>query len=158
MMDIREYLSADAAALAELCRASARVLAAPHYTPEQIAAWSRFPENLAEFSARLARGYSLVVREAGTFAAFGQLEPIDHIALLYTGPRFARRGHATTIYRRLEAKARAHGVRRVHTTASLLSRPLFEREGFTLTEVEHTCYHGVEFERFKMQKELQSDG
>jgi putative acetyltransferase len=156
-MHVREFRIEDAPALAELYRDSARVLAATAYSPEQVAVWASYPDDFVSFRDRLRNGVSLVSMVGDQIAAFGQLDPMDHIALLYTGAPFARRGHATAIYERLESIARAHGVLRLRTTASRLSRPLFARQGFTLLEVEHTRYKGIEFERFKMEKRLGPD-
>jgi putative acetyltransferase len=153
-MPLREVRPDDVPFLADLYRASARELAARLYSAEQIAAWTSFPDDSAEFSRRVQRGVAIVSVVDGAIAAFGQLDPVDHVALLYTAPRFARQGHATAICRYLETTARGRGVMRLHTTASLLSRPLFEREGYSLLETEHTVYKGVAFERFKMEKRL----
>jgi putative acetyltransferase len=154
VMPLRHATPADVPALAAIYTESARVLAASFYTAEQVHVWSSWPDDLTEFSRRLAEGSALVSVVAGEIAAFGQLHPLDYIALLYTAPRYARQGHASAICEALEAQARKAGIRRIHTTASLLSRPLFLKQGFTLFEVEQTVFHGVPFERYKMEKIL----
>jgi putative acetyltransferase len=107
------------------------------------------------FRERLSRGVALVgVDASGELAVLGQLYPSDCIALLYCGPRFARRGYATAISLRLEAIARAQGVTRLGTTASKLSLPLFERQGFRLLETERSVFNDTAFERYKMEKLL----
>jgi putative acetyltransferase len=45
-------------------------------------------------------------------------------------------------------------MKTVTTEASEFSKPLFEKHGFTVTEVEHTTCKGVEFTRYAMRLEL----
>ena len=134
-MLVRPFSPDDAPALAELYRDSARGLGPQAYSPAQIAVWASYPDDFPAFCERLQRGVSLVSLEGGEIAGFGQLDPDDYIALLYTATRFARLG----------------------TTASFLSRSLFARHGFELIEIEHSVFKGVTFERFKMAKYLRRD-
>ena len=154
-MTIRPFAVADTRALADLYRESVRVLAASHYTPAQIAAWSGWTDDLSGFETMLGFAFTLVSLEENEIAAFGALLPEDNVALLYCAPRFARRGHATALYAKLEAEARERRVARLTTTASELSKPFFEKNGFKLTEIERTQFGGADFDRFKMEKPLQ---
>jgi putative acetyltransferase len=111
-----------------------------------------------EFRERLSHGLTMVAEEEGRPIAFGQFEPVDHLALLYTAGGYARRGIASRLYDVLEEQARAQGVAGIHTEASRISRPFFLKRGYVVSEVERSLYRGVEFERFKMRKELVSIG
>jgi putative acetyltransferase len=153
-MQLRTATLEDIPALAVLYRESARVLGASAYSPAQVEAWASWPDDFAGFQQRLGSGITLVSLVGGCIASFGQLDPVDHVALLYTNPLFARRGHASAVLSRLEKIAGARGVKRLDTTASHLSRPLFEKFNFALCEVEHAVFKGVGFERFKMEKIL----
>jgi putative acetyltransferase len=154
VMPLRAVTIEDAPPLAKLYRDSVRGLGAQAYSAEQVAVWASYPDDFLEFRRRILLGVALVSLEGDAIAAFGQLEPDDHISLLYTATPFARRGHATAIYHALETTARSRGVTRLGTTASRLSRPFFTQHGFDLLEVERNHYKGVEFERFKMAKRL----
>ena len=151
-MQVRGITDHDIPVLADLYRDAARGLGSQAYSAAQIEIWASFPDDFAAFRDRLQRGLSVVSIDAECVAAFGQLDPDDHVSLLYTGTRFARRGHASAIYQHLEAAARERGISRLTTTASRLSRPFFAKHGFDLIEVELYVYKGVEFERFKMAK------
>lgn len=151
---VRPFTADDAAAVAALYRDSVCGLGAQAYSPAHLAAWVKYADDVAEFRTRVQRGVSLVSLESGELAAIGQLHPVDCIALLYCATRFARRGHATALYGRLEDVARQQGVARLVTTASKLSRPLFEKQGFRLFETERSVFNGAEFERYKMEKQL----
>jgi putative acetyltransferase len=154
LREVRAFTADDAEAVAVLYRDSVRDLGKQAYGASHLAAWSKYADDVNEFRTRVLRGVSLVSLEGGELAAVGQLHPTDCIALLYCAPRFARRGHATTLCLRLEEVTRARGVSRLWTTASKLSRPLFEKQGFRLFETERSVFNGAEFERYKMEKLL----
>lgn len=153
-MEVRPLLVGEIPALAELYRDSVLRLGSLAYAPPQIAAWASYPDDAPKFTETLKQGISLVSVEGGELAAFGQLNPSDCVSLLYCGGRFARRGHATAIYRQLEAAARRQKIAVLRTTASRVSRPFFEKQGFSLVEVERNIFKGVEFERFKLEKPI----
>ena len=155
-MQIRTFTADDADALALLYRDSVRGLGRQAYSPAHLEAWAKFVDDVDAFRARALQGVSLVSLEGDELAALGQLHPSDCIALLYCATRFARRGHATALYLRLEALAREQGITRLWTTASKVSRPLFEKHGFRLFETERSVFNGAEFERYKMEKLLRT--
>ena len=151
---IRSFVPGDAPALAAVYRDTVRGQGPRAYDTAQVEAWAAYPEDLEEFRDRLAQGLTLVADGPEGPAAFGQLHPEHHIALLYCATRWSGQGLGSRIYRRLEARARARGVARLDTDASRLSRPFFERHGFHVVAVDHPVRHGVVFERFRMEKRL----
>lgn len=153
-MILRPYDRSDAAALAAVYRDAASVIGRQAYDAEQVRVWSLYPDDIEEFRTRLARGLTLVAQADESVAAFGQLEPDDHIAFIYCASAYARRGFASAIYDRLEAHARTQGASILTTDASRISRPFFEKQGFKVTAIEHTLRSGVQFERFRMCKSL----
>lgn len=157
-MILRPYTAADAGALANIYRDAVLALGITAYSTEQVKVWASFAEDSSAFTAFLAHGHTVVAEIEGEPAAFCQRHPADHIALLYTAPRFARRGLATAAYRAIESHARAEGRSILTTDASKLSRPFFEREGFTVRRTEQTCRQGVYFERYQMEKALPPQG
>jgi putative acetyltransferase len=151
---LRRYRDGDAPLLAVLYRDSVLGLGPTAYDPGQVRVWASFPDDAAAFQALLERGGTWVLEHDGEPAAFGQLYPVDHVSLLYTGTRFVRRGFATAVHRLLEDEARAGGVARLTTNASRISRPFFERAGYLVREREIVDRGGVAFERFRMEKRL----
>lgn len=144
----------DAEMLAALYRESVHGLGRLAYGQREIEAWARYPEHLEEFAERLSRGTALLVERDDGVAAFGQLDPADHIALLYTRPHHARRGYATIIYDALERTAIGAGSRALEVEASRVARPFFAAKGFAVVAVEAPVRHGVAIERFRMRKML----
>ena len=100
----------------------------------------------------MSGGLTLLAEVEDRIVAFGQLEPDDHLALLYCRGSASRRGFCSQIYRTLETYAFSKGVQDILTEASRISRPFFEKHGFLVREVEHAVHRGVQFERFRMTK------
>ncbi|HEX3035857.1 MAG TPA: hypothetical protein VHT73_12150 [Thermodesulfobacteriota bacterium] len=98
-MEIREYQTSDAEALAAIYQDAVVGTGSSAYDARQIAVWSSYPEDIEEFGNLLSLGLTLVAVEGSRLAAFGQLNPPDHIAFLYTASDFARLGYATEIYK-----------------------------------------------------------
>lgn len=154
-IDWRRYVPGrDAPALATLFRASVATLAATRYDAAQRVAWAAAADDLADFDARLARGVTLVAECDGAAVAFGQLFPLDHVEMLYVAPAWSRRGLATALLARLEALAREARSTVLSTDASAVSRPVFERAGFSLISSESVWRDGVSLPRFHLCKPL----
>jgi len=153
-MRLRPYAQTDAPALAAIYRNAVLALGTPAYTPQQVAVWASFAEEADAFAHFLAEGYTVIAEIDDRPVSFCQLKPLDHVALLYTDPEFARQGMATAVYHAIEQHARAKRQSVLTTDASKISRPFFEQNGFTLRRTEQTHRHGVYFERYQMEKNL----
>jgi putative acetyltransferase len=151
-MLFRDYHPLDTDAIAAVFRDAIIHTASQAYDAEQVAVWSAYPDDPEEFRQRLSQGITIVAVEHDAIAAFGQLDPPDHISLLYTSSQFARRGCATEIYQRLEAQAIAQHINRLHTEASHIAKHFFLKMGFQIVESERVVRRGIEFERFRMEK------
>lgn len=151
---LRDYRPEDAETLAGVYRDAVRTLGPAGYGDEQVRVWARYPDDLEGFRRDLGRGLTVCSVVDDVPVAFGRLDPVDHVALLYCGPAYAGRGHATAIVGRLEERARASGVGTLRVEASVVARSFFERHGFRLVGVEHPVRDGVEFTRFRMEKRL----
>ena len=151
-MLFQEYQPSDAESLAAIYRDAVIGIGSSAYDAKQVEAWSSYPEDIEEFRRLLSQGLTIVALHDRQLAAFGQLNPPDHIAFVYTASQFARLGYATEIYKRLEAKAIEQGVHRLYTEASRISKHFFLKMGFCVVEAEIVDRKGVQLERFKMEK------
>lgn len=154
-MILRPYTPDDLDALAAIYRDAVLRVGITAYSPEQAAVWASFSDDRTAFAGLLEKGFAVVAELEGTPAAFCHLHPADHVSLLYTDPRHARRGLATSVYQAVEAHAREQGQRVLTTDASKISRPFFERQGFLVRRTEQTIRRGVAFERYQMEKRLE---
>ena len=150
----RPYAPSDITRVIELFIASVRGLAAPFYTPEQLAAWAPTTPDAGAWQQHLTSQPTIVADCGGILAGFASYEQDGYLDLLYTHPAFARRGIATHLYLRVEAQYRAAGLPRVETHASLASRPFFEHHGFQLDAEEYVECRGASLRRFAMHKPL----
>lgn len=153
-MKERQYESADLPGVIETYTTSIRSLAAPYYSPEQIAAWAPAEPDLAQWQERLGHLHTILVEADGICAGFVSYNHDGYLDFLYTHPAFARRGVATRLYRNVESILRARGVPRITTHASLAARPFFDRHGFQLDAEECVECRGAFLRRFAMHKQL----
>ena len=137
------------------------------YTPVQIAAWSNHPTTSNAIQEALQRGYGLAscgeVDQHGkatsetspaAIEAFGLLDPVDRLSLLYCRARSCRQGRSSAIVRALELYARQQGCRQWRTEASQLSKPLLLRLGWRIEAEETVIFAGEPFQRWRMIKTL----
>lgn len=153
-MLIRPYHPLDLAGVATVYRDAVLAIGPKFYDTKQVNMWASWASNTDEMAERLTRGRTLVAIVHKQLVAFGQLEPNDHLALLYTAGRHARKGVATAIHQQLEAHARSTGAKHIDTEASHISRLFFEKHGYDLLEPETVVRDGVSFDRFKMRKQI----
>ena len=156
-MILRDYIPTDAESLAEVYRDAARNLGRQAYTDAQTSVWALHPEDMEPFRATLSAGQTICGGVDGSLVAFGQLNPMDHIAYLYCHSAHARRGYASAILAKLEEHAAANRVSTIHVEASCVARPFSERFGYLVVEEERPIRQGLEFLRFKMKKELPNE-
>lgn len=138
-----------------------RSQAAGLYAPAQIEAWAGHAQRSPDLRAALLRGRGLVSCGASpeaTMEAFGLLDPVDRLSLLYCRGRSSRQGRATALLQALELLARGEGCRQLRTEASQLSRPLLLRQGWQVETEETVRYGDVAFVRWRMIKFLCGGG
>ncbi len=156
-MLIRPYTHADLRAVAQLFTDAIHGLTASHYDEAQRAAWAPRPPDLSLWERRLKPIQVLVAQDAENGEAllgFIGYENNGHIDLMFTSPTAARRGVASRLLGQAEAALRALDVQELFTEASLLGRPFFERQGFTVKEEQHIELRGAQFRRFAMVKPM----
>jgi putative acetyltransferase len=155
-MKIRPFKLSDTPSVVKVYRDAVRRIGPIAYSPEQIAAWSRYPTDELDFGHRLTQGHTLVMEEDGIIYAFGQLHPRNCFAFLYTTGETHKKGLGTQLYDALETHAFSNGVIDMHTEVSRIAKPFFEKRGFTLDEVVRNIHFGVEFEWYRLSRSRES--
>lgn len=153
-MTVRPYNLSDAPRLIETYTASIRSLAAPYYSPEQLAAWAPDTQDEARWQERLKSLHTIVAEADGLIVGFVSYTDAGYLDFLFTHPAFARRGIATKLYHRAEAAIIAAGAATITTHASLAARPFFDHHGFELDAKETVECRGAHLTRFAMHKTL----
>ena len=156
-MNERPYESTDLANVIEIYTASIRVLAAPYYSPDQIAACAPVPPDAARWQERLSHLHTIVAESDGGLAGFASYTHDGYLDFLFTHPTFARRGVATRLYQRVESALRTVSAPRVTTHASLAARSFFDRHGFQLDAEEWIECRGAYLRRLAMHKQLRNE-
>jgi putative acetyltransferase len=156
-MTERPYAPVDLPRVIETYTASIRLLAAPYYTPEQIAAWAPIPPDAERWQERLAHLHTIVAESDGLLAGFASYTLDGYLDFLFTHPAFARHGVASSLYHRVESALRAVNTPKVTTLASLAARPFFDRHGFQLDSEECVECRGAYLRRFAMHKQLRNE-
>ncbi len=151
---IRQYKGVDAKAAAKVYRDSVTEIGIEQYDPLQVEVWASYSDEKEAFTDMLETGFTLVAESTEGIVAFGTLNPANHVSLLYTLKAYSRMGIGSAIYRELERHAVSKGVTVLSTDASKFSRPLFHKAGFQIVEREIAVRKGVQFERYRMKKEL----
>jgi putative acetyltransferase len=150
---IREATAADVPALAALYAAAVRAAGPAHYDPAQVEA--RFRRFLLDPLTLVAEDTS--AGDESGINGFAGLRKDGHVTALYVHPDRMRRGIASALLRAVIERAEAHGLRRLTTDASKVSRPVFARHGFQVEAVETVERRGATFERYRMVRDLATD-
>ena len=153
MIKIRPLQPADESQLAELFEATVRRWAPALYTPEQVDAWAVSARDEERFHRMLTVGQTFVAVDVSNQPlGFSGVENDGHIASLYVAASSTRKGIGTALLRHVIHFARQQNIPSLWSEASFLSRALFERHGFTVTEAQYVKINGVEFKRWLMHQ------
>jgi putative acetyltransferase len=151
---IRDYGVGDAPEIARLFYETVRSVNRAAYSDEQVEAWAPDVPDPEEWHARMASRRTLVAEEGGKVVGFAELEGDGHLDMLYLRKDAVRRGVGRRLYRMVEQEARALGLGRIFTEASITARPFFERHGFRVVREQTVTVRGVPMTNFAMEKPL----
>ena len=121
------------------------------YSQQQVQAWSALAWLPGVLDRTFQEGSGWI---SGEGAAFAIRYPATRLALLYCRGSAARQGHASQLLVQIELDSMSCGLNQLTTEASQFSRPLLEHFGWRLVAPETIAIGGVEFERYRMVKDL----
>ncbi len=151
---VRRFEDEDAEATARIYFDAVRVGARDHYDEAQRRAWASAVPDTPPWRARLRSQASFVAERDGAIVGFMTLKPDGCIDLAFVAPQAMGTGVARQLYERLLAEAAAMGLRQLHTEASHLARPFFERQGWSVIKQQTVERDGVALTNFVMEKDL----
>lgn len=155
MLQVRSAVPADFAALAQVFHDAVREGARSAYSEAECAAWCPEVPKGPGWDARLAGSEVLVAEVEGQTAGFMTLVPArGFLDMAFVAPRFARQGVGAALHSVLEGRARAAGLSRLTTEASLLLEPLLVRMGWQVTLRQEIERRGEVLRNARMVKEL----
>jgi putative acetyltransferase len=153
-VNIRRFRESDAAATARVFYDSIHHATREFYDAAQRRAWAPEVPETEAWWARIAPQIAFVAERDGTLIGFMTLRTDGHLDLAFVAPDAVGQGVAKALYDALLAEATAAGMTRFTTEASLLARPFFLRQGWSVQREEAVERHGVILTRFRMALDL----
>ena len=154
-VSIRPFRDDDARATAQIFFDSIRLGTQDYYDEAQRHAWApRVPET-SKWLSRLKSQTVFVAERNGRVVGFMTLAAEGYIDLAFVAPGAIGRGIGKQLYDAILSEASNLGVPRLHTEASHLARPFFERQGWSVVKSQ-TVTRGddVAIPNFAMEKIL----
>ena len=154
-LTIRPCRVTDTPVLAQLYHRAVHVGAARHYSATERAAWSPAPPMDADWRRRLVEADTVLAERDGQPLGFMTLDLVTGwLDFAYVAPEVMGQGVADTLYAVLEGHARAAGLARLETGASLLGERFFRRHGWQLRLRHRIEQRGVSLPHAIMLKDL----
>lgn len=152
---IRSYREGDAPELGQVFHRAVHEGAASHYSEAERLAWSPAPPASRAWEERLAGAETVVAETAGHLVGVMSLD-LDraYLDLAFVLPGMSGRGVGNVLYAVLEGRARATGVTRIETEASLRAEGFFLGRGFQVEARQQVERRGVLLSNARMTKTL----
>lgn len=154
-MWVRAAEAGDMEALAEVFFVAVREGAAPAYDAAQRAAWAGAQPTAEQWAERLAGLETVVAEDSGVVVGFMSVRASDgDLDLAFVRPEVRGTGVAAALYAALENRMRVAGVARLHTRASHMAKPFFERQGWAVVRPNTVTRAGQTLDNWVMEKTL----
>lgn len=152
-MQVRPYVAADAAALAQIFYDAVQTGAADHYNQAQRDAWCPVVPAADKWAARLR---SLVTFVADDLVPIGfiSMTPDGYIDLLFVTPTRVGGGVAHALYQAIEAEAQRRRLCKLTVQASHLAKPFFLRQDWRVDAPNTVFKDTVSLGNWMMSKTL----
>lgn len=149
-LHIRRFRDSDAAATARVYFESVHHATRSFYDAAQRQAWAPRVPDTEQWRSRIAPQIAFVAEREGAVIGFMTLRTDGHLDLAFVAPAAVGQGVAKALYDAILGEALAAGMARLTTEASLMARPFFERQGWTVLGEEAIERDGVTLTRFRM--------
>ena len=150
-MNLRPYRPSDVSALAELFYQTVHSVNRRDYTAEQCRVWATGHPDLSAWDASFQAHRTWIAEEDGHIVGFADLDvECGYLDRLYVHKDAQRRGVGAAA----EACARAAGVQRLETHASITARPFFAARGYRLLREQAVERGGIRLKNYVMILEL----
>lgn len=148
-MYLRSYRSEDCRETAQLFYDTVHEVNSADYTEEEVSAWADGNIDLEAWNSSLMAHYTIVALDNDTIVGFGDITEDGYLDRLYIHKDYQRRGIATLICSKLEAKVSGT----ITTHASITARSFFEKRGYHAVQKQQVTRNGVLLTNYVMEKE-----
>ncbi|MFT6714244.1 MAG: RimJ/RimL family protein N-acetyltransferase/ribosomal protein S18 acetylase RimI-like enzyme [Planctomycetota bacterium] len=156
---IRKYCPGDAPSIGRIYRDAVHQIAKEHYTQAQLKAWAPRQVDYPKWEARCEEKQPFLAMAGMEIAGFLELDleaTEAHVDCAYVNPRFARMGAISILIEHALGICRSKGLTAVRVEASECARPLFEKYGFQVLELQQVEVRGEVLSNSRMRLELES--
>ena len=152
---IRRFKAEDLDAVLQLFHDVVHSVGAKYYDQEQVNAWApKERDDQEKWLKSLLHNFSYVAEENGVIIGFGDMTQEGCIDRLFVHKNYQGAGAAQQIFKKFEEDAKALGLKELFGEASIMLKPLAERQGFEVVEEQRKEHRGVLFTNYKMRKKL----
>lgn len=156
LIKIRTYEEKDAPGIVHLFYETVHTINRSDYSQEQVETWAPEIPDAGAWHERMASRKTLVAVQNDEVVGFAELEEDGRLDMFYLRRDAVGCGVGKRLYRVVEVEARASGIGRIFTEASITARPFFERQGFRMVREQTVQRHEVSLTNFVMEKMLDS--
>lgn len=141
--------------ITSLFRQTIKRVSIQHYTPEQVKIWASGADDTERWLNRIQEQYFIVALINGRITGFASMDYVTgYLDTLFVHHSWQGHGIGTELLEDIIAFARRWGLKEITTEASITARPLFEKNGFVVTEAQDKLHKGLIFRNYKMVLQL----
>ncbi len=154
-VSVRPFADDDAEATARIYFDAVRIGAKDHYNESQRRAWAPDVPETKPWRDRLKSQHTFIAEHEERVVGFMTIDDAGCIDLAFVAPDMTARGVAGCLYDVVEAHAARSAIPKLHSHASHLARPFFERRGWVVIAEQSVSRGGVVLTNFRMEKHLE---
>ncbi len=124
------------------------------YSYEQRLAWGGETVDLQRWKTTVKTTHGFIAEDEVEPVGFITIDTRGYVDLMFVLPSAAGKGVGRALLHAAEKWAKANGATRLTTAASIVARPLFEKDGWLALEEEQASRQGVLLTCYKMEKSL----
>ncbi len=140
----------DAIQIGQLIYDTVRTINKKDYNQKQVEAWAPDPFIFSTYE----ESFAYVAELNGVILGFGNLTSSGYLHRFYIHKDFQKQGIGRILLEKLELKARAVGLKKITTEASITAKLFFQANGWTVQEQQTKILRGMSFINYKMFKKL----
>jgi putative acetyltransferase len=153
-LTIRKAQLTDLGELTKLFRDSILKSGIPHYSAEQLNAWSERSQDASRWEGLINDQFTLLIENANEILGFASLRGKDYFDFLYVTYDQQGKGLAKQLYQAIIAEAKIRGASKVSSDVSFMARPFFEARGFKVIKTNENIVDGETLINFRVEKSI----